>query len=167
MSSWPNWRGQKNIFWRRQGQGVKCEMILKNIWFVIKDWNVAPVVKFEITLPLFCYLLHPLTIIFSRVESSMIHFKESFEEMLKESSCNQGEVLIITYSFQKLMFQWIWSHINHALLESFLMIELHEPLKIIFHKHSFCPTMAWAEHWKKLTIHFSQIFYYIFRTTIL
>ena len=74
---------------------------------LIRDNKTSPFVKFEIIPLLFCYSLDPLTNKNRMAWSSMINLVDRFQDLLKEPYCDQGEGLIITYSFQEKMFRGI------------------------------------------------------------
>ena len=61
---------------------------------VIRDEKVSPFVKFEIILPLLCFLLDPLTRKRCRTRSSMINFAVRFQDMskVKNLSVSKAEV---------------------------------------------------------------------------
>ena len=61
FSSFPNWRGKKDLFWK--GSVMKrSRSTLQDYNFVdIRHEKVPPFVKFEIILPLLCFLLDLLT----------------------------------------------------------------------------------------------------------
>ena len=68
----PNWRGEEDLFWGVQEEGPHYEITPKST-FVIRNEKVSPFVKFEIILPLLCFLLDPLTNKHCRTWSSMIN----------------------------------------------------------------------------------------------
>ena len=72
FSSWANWRGEEGLFWRVKEGGTLWDYPQEHL-VVIRDEKVSPFVKFEIILPLLCFLLDPLTNKHCRTWSSMIN----------------------------------------------------------------------------------------------
>ena len=57
--------GERKVFFGgcKRGGGPHCEIIPKSTWlYVMRDEKVSPFVKFEIILPLLCFLSDPLQI---------------------------------------------------------------------------------------------------------
>ena len=68
--------GEMKIFLegaRKRARGAYCAHYLQEHLVVIRDWKVSPFVKFEIILPLFFFLLYPLTNNHCRSWSSIIN----------------------------------------------------------------------------------------------
>ena len=69
----------------------------------------------------------------------------------KESSCQEGKGLAITYSLQKKMF---WGNMllsySPCFTWTFFMIWFHKILKFIFQTQPSCPRKICTEHWWKL-----------------
>ena len=67
--------GERKTFfgWRVQKGGPHCEIIPKSTWLSWEVKKVSPFVKFEIILPLLCFLSGPLTNKHCKTWSSMIN----------------------------------------------------------------------------------------------
>ena len=61
FSSCPNGRGKKDLSWKGSTRGTTFWDYLQEYLVVIRDKKVSPFVKFEIILPLLCFLLDSLT----------------------------------------------------------------------------------------------------------
>ena len=74
FSSWPNWRGEKGLFWRvQEGRGITLWDYPQEHFIIIRDWKVSPFGKFEIILTFLCFSLDSLTNKHCRTWSSMIN----------------------------------------------------------------------------------------------
>ena len=73
FSSCPNWMGKKGLFWKGARRGTTLWDYPQEHLIVIRYEKVSPFVKFEIILPILCFLLDPLTNKHCRTWSSMIN----------------------------------------------------------------------------------------------
>ena len=72
FSSWPNWRGEEGLFWTMQEEGRHCVITPKSSW-LSQEMKKSLFLKFEIILPLLCFLLDALTNKNCRTRISMIN----------------------------------------------------------------------------------------------
>ena len=111
FSSSPNWMGEEGLFWRVQKH---CEITPRALG-CHKRQKVSPFVKFEIMLPLLCFLLDPLQI--SIAGHNMINL------WINSRTCQKSRILLlaITLNFRKKTFWGIWCcYISHTLRGSSL-----------------------------------------------
>ena len=86
----------KGLSWKGARRGTTLWDYPQEHLVVIRDEKVSPFVKFEIILPLLCFLLDPLTNKHCRAWSSMINlWIDSRTCQKKKSCCQQGQGLII------------------------------------------------------------------------
>ena len=130
---------------------------------VIRDEKVSPFVKFEIILPLLCFLLDSLTNNDCRTWTSEINLW--IDSRTYQKSCRQqSKGLAITYNLQKKMF---WG--NMMLLHwpcftwMFFVIWFHQILKIVLQTQPLCHRNICTEHWRNLPnlTAFLEIFLYL------
>ena len=71
--SYPNWKEEKDLFWKGARKGTKLWDYPQKNLVVIQYEKVSPFVKFEIILSILCFLLGPLTNKHCRTWSSIIN----------------------------------------------------------------------------------------------
>ena len=131
-----------------------------------KRWKTSPFVKFEIILPLLCFLLDPLTNNHCRTWSSMINLQ------IDSRTCQKWRILLsarprFNYNYLELSKENVLRNmmLSHwpCFTWKFFMIWFHKIFKLIFQKQPSCPRNICTEYWRKLPnlTAFLEIFLYI------
>ena len=127
----PNWRGKKDLFWKVARRGTK----LQDYNLVdTRDEKVSPFVKFEIILPLLCFLLDPLTNKHCRTWSSVINL------WIDSRTCQKQRILLsarsrfnnnyLELSKENVLKNMMLSHWS-CFTWKFFMIWFHKILKLV------------------------------------
>ena len=136
-------KGKKGLFWRVQRRGQR-EGLTKGARGCCTRRNISPFVKFEVILPLLCYLSDSLT-----------EYRRAWTPQGRTNNYldfPRENVLGITVLLHLPWLTW-----------KFFMV-WHKIFKLIFQKHTSCPKQICAKHWRKLPSlrPFLEIFLYFY-----
>ena len=145
----PKLKGRGRLFLRGTRRGTTLWYFPQEYLVVIRDEKVSPFVKFEIMLPLLCFLLDPLTNRHCRAWSSMINFWRD------SRTCQKWRILLsarprfnynyLELSKENVLRNMMLSHWS-CFTWKFFMIWFHKILKLIFQMLPSCPRNICTEH---------------------
>ena len=133
--------GEEGLFWRVQKH---CEITPRALG-CHKRQKVSPFVKFEIMLPLLCFLLDPLQI--SIAGHNMINL------WINSRTCQVKNLAVSNYlelSKENVLGNMMLLHQPYLTWKFFMIWFFHKILKLIFQKPPSCSRNICTEHLRKL-----------------